>query len=172
MEPDYRNIISHIDVDRSLGAIEYFSFNGIDDGHISEFKEDVEAGNDSIELHLIKSKAYKESLILKLKKSVGAYSDAWRDFLREEQKTFGGSKIFYVNHDCTKLLVLALPNEIKNKVNMLITRLNKINEKITRINAKIRKDNLDLYTSKIRNREAANKDKDDIINFINQNLRV
>ena len=172
MEPDYKNIISHIDIDRSLGAIEYFSFNGIDDFHILEFKDDIGAGNDSIELHLIKSKAYKEVLVLRLKKSDGAYSGAWRDFLKDEQKTFGGSKIFYVNNDSSKLLVLALPNEIKNKVNMLITRLNKINDKITRINTKIRKDNLELYASKIRNREAANKDKDDIINFINQNLRV
>ena len=55
---------------------------------------------------------------------------------------------------------------------MLITRLNKINDKITRINAKIKKENLDLYASKIKNKEAADKKKDDIINFINQNLRV
>lgn len=172
MEHDYRNIISHIDVDRSLGAIEYSSFNGIEDESIVNFKADIEAGNDSIELHLIKSKAYKEALILRLKKSNGVYSDSWRDFLHEEQKTFGGSKIFYINNECSKLLVLSLPNEIRNKLNMLITRLNKINDRITRINAKIKKENLDLYTSKIKSREAADKKKDDIINFINQNLRV
>ena len=172
MEPDYKNIISHIDVDRSLGAIEYSSFNGVGDENILEFKEDFEIGNDSIELQLIKSKAYKEALILTLKKSNGSYSDAWRDFLKEEQKTFGGSKIFYINNDCSKLLVLALPNEMRNKMNMVITRLNKINEKITRINARIKKENLDVYSSRIKSKEAMNKKKDDIINFINQNLRV
>src|SRR3989338_4866931 len=163
MEHDYRNIISHIDIDRSLGAIEYSSFNGIEDESILEFKDDTEAGNDSIELHLIKSKAYREVIILRLKKSNGAYADTWRDFLKEEQKTFGGSKIFYINSDCSKLLVLSLPNEMKNKINMLITRLNKINDKITRINAKIKKENLDLYTSRVRSKET-DKKKDDIVN--------
>ncbi|MBI2655594.1 hypothetical protein HYX06_04195 [Candidatus Woesearchaeota archaeon] len=172
MEHDYRNIISHIDIDRSLGAIEHFSFGGIDDMPIYNFRNDIEAGNDSIELHLIKSKAYREALILKLKKAEGSYSDAWRDFLREEQKTFGGSKIFYIDNECAKLLVLALPNEIKNKLNMLITRLNKINEKISRLNSRIKKDNLELYMSKIKSKEASDKNKDDIINFINQNLKV
>lgn len=172
MEHDYRNIISHIDIDRSLGAIEHFSFSGIENESVYNFRNDIEEGNDSIELHLIKSKAYKEALILKLKKAEGSYSDAWRDLLKEEQKTFGGSKIFYTNRECTKLLILALPNEIKNKLNMLITRLNKINEKITRLNSKIKKDNLDLYTSKIKSNESSDKNKDDIINFINQNLRV
>ena len=171
MEHDYRNIISHIDIDRSLDAIEHFSFNGFGDESVYNFRNDIEAGNDSIEMHLIKSKAYKEALILKLKKTTN-YSDAWRDFLKEEQKTFGGSKIFYIDDDCTKLLVLALPNEINNKLNMLITRLNKINEKITRLNSKIKKENLDLYTSKIKSKESSDKNKDDIINFINQNLRV
>ena len=172
MEQDYKNIISHIDIDRSLDAIEYFSFNGMEDESALEFKDDIEAGNDSIELHLIKSKSYKEALILKLKKSDGNYSDVWKDFLREEQKTFGGSKIFYINKDCSKLLVLSIPNEIKNKLNMVVTRLNKINDKITRINARIKKDNLDLFASKIRNKEASNRNKDELINFINQNLRV
>ena len=172
MEQDYKNIISHIDIDRSLDAIEYFSFNGIEDDSVDEFRDDFEISNDSIELQLIKSKAYKEALILKLKKSDGAYSDTWRDFLKEEQKTFGGSKIFYTNNDCSKLLVLSLPNEVKNKLNMVITRLNKINDKITRINTRIKKENLDVYASRIKSKELMNKKKDDIINFINQNLRV
>ena len=138
MQLDYKNIISHIDIDRSLGIIEYFSFNGIEDGNILEFKDDFEINNDSIELHLIKSKAYKEALVLRLK-SNGAYPDVWKEFLKEEQKTFGGSKIFYIDKDCSQLLILSLPNEIRNKLNMVITRLNKINEKITRINARIKK---------------------------------
>jgi hypothetical protein len=170
VEPDYKNIISHIDIDRSLGAIEHLTFSGMEDNGILEFQNDIEAGNDSIELHLVKSKSYKEALILKLKKS--PYSDAWKDFLKEEQKTFGGSKIFYMDNDCSKLLVLSLPNGISNKLNMLITRLNKINDKITRINSKIKKENSDIYASKVRNKESSDKKKDDIINFINQNLRV
>ncbi|MBI2650147.1 hypothetical protein HYX04_02425 [Candidatus Woesearchaeota archaeon] len=172
MEQDYKNIISHIDIDRSLNAIEYSSFHGMEDESIVEFKSDIEAGNDSIEMHLVKSRAYKEALILRLKKSDGAYSGAWRDFLREEQKTFGGSKMFYIDNDCNKLLVLSLPNEIRNNMNMVITRLNKINEKITRINARIKKENLDLYASRLKEKGAMDKKKDDIINFINQNLRV
>lgn len=168
MEPDYKNIISHIDIDRSLGAIEHLAFSGMEDNGILEFRDDIEAGNDSIELHLVKSKSYKEALILRLKKS--PYSDSWKDFLKEEQKTFGGSKIFYIDSECSKLLVLSLPNEIRNKLNMVVTRLNKINEKITRINAKIKKENSDIYTSRLRNK--VDKKKDDIINFINQNLRV
>jgi len=172
MVHDYKNIISHIDIDRSIDATEYFSFNGVEDEAVLEFKNDIEAGNDSIEMHLVRSKAYKEALILRLKKSDGAFSDAWRDFMRDEQKTFGGSKIFYINNDCSKLLVLSLPNEIRNKMNMVITRLNKINEKITRINARIKKENLDLYASRLKEKGAMDKKKDDIINFINQNLRV
>jgi len=172
MEQDYKNIISHIDIDRSLGAIEHSAFNGLEDESLADFKSDIEEGNDSIEMHLIKSKAYKEALTLKLKKSNGAYSNVWRDFLREEQKTFGGSKIFYINNECSKLLVFSLPSEIKNKLNMVVTRLNKINEKITRINSKIKKENLDLYAAKIKNKEAMSKKKDEIINFINENLRV
>ena len=167
MEHDYRNIISHIDVDRSLNSIEYSSFNEFND--IEEFRSDMEEGNDSIELHLIKSKAYKEALVLRFKQSPN--SEEWRSLLKEEQKTFGGSKIFYINNSCSKLLVLSLPNEINNKLNMIVTRLNKVNEKITRINSKIKKDNLDLYSSRIKVKES-NKKKEDIINFINQNLRV
>ena len=171
MDPDYKNIISHIDIDRSLDAIEYSSFSGMEKENILEFKQDIEAGNDSIELHLIKSSAYKEFLILKFKKTNGAYSDIWRDFLKEEQKTFGGSKIFYINNICSKLLVLSVPNEMNNKMNMVVSRINKINEKITRINGKIRKENFEFYSSRIKNKEI-NKKKDEIINFINQNLKV
>ena len=172
MEPDYKNTISHIDIDRSLNAVEYFSFNGMDDPAILEFNEDVEGHNDSIELHLIKSKSYKEGLILRLKKSNGTGAETWREFLKEEQKTFGGSKIFYMNNDCSKLLVLSIANEMTSKINMMVTRLNKINERITRINAKIKKENLDLYESRAKGKQLGSKTKDEIVNFINQNLRV
>ena len=172
MEHDYKNIISHIDVDRSLDAIEYFSFKGAEEEPVLDFKEDMESGNDSIELHLIKSKSYKEALVLRLKKSAETFSDVWKDLLKDEQKTFGGSKIFYMDNNYSKLLVLSVPNEIKNKLNMVITRINKINERISRINSKIRKDNIDTYNSKIKSKESHDKGKDDIINFINQNLKV
>jgi len=167
---DYKNVISHIDIDRSSESIEHFSFNGMEEENILEFKEDIEEGNDSIELHLVKSKGYKESLILKLKNNINSFSE-WKELLKDEQKTFGGSKIFYMNHECSRLLVLSLPNEMTNKLNMLVTRFNKVNEKISRANSKIKKENLDLYESKMKNKEA-NKKKDEIINFINMNLRV
>ena len=173
MEHDYKNIISHIDIDRTLGAIQHFGFDGIESEKVSDFKNDMQSGNDSIELHLVKSNAYKEALILRLKKTDSIYSgQSWRELLKEEQKTFGGSKIFYIDDECTKLLILSLPAEMKTKVNMLITRLNKINEKISRVNSRIRKDNLDLYAAKVKNKEATDKEKDEIINFINQNLKV
>ena len=173
MEHDYKNIISHIDIDRTLGSIQHFAFNGMEESQVQDFKNDIVSGNDSIEMHLVKSNAYKEALILKLKKIDSIYSgESWRDLLKEEQKTFGGSKIFYIDDDCAKLLVLSLPNEMKTKVNMLITRLNKINEKISRVNSKIKKDNLDLYNVKVKNKEATDKQKDEIINFINMNLKV
>ena len=166
MEHDYKNIISHIDIDRSLGSVEYLQFKGLDD--FEEFRHDIELHNDPIELHLIKTKSYKEALILKLKKD--EHAEQWKDLLREEQKTFGGSKIFYINDDCSKLLVLGVPNEMSSKINMVITRFNKINEKISRTNSKIKKENIDIYNYRIK--EASDKKKEEIINFINLNLRV
>ncbi|HLG23896.1 MAG TPA: hypothetical protein VI564_03125 [Candidatus Nanoarchaeia archaeon] len=168
---DYKNLISHIDLDRNLGSIQFFEFLGIEDEKMQEFRKDVESSNDSIETHLIKSVSYKEALALKLKKSGTMFTETWREFLVEEQKTFGGSKIFYINDDCSRILLLSVPNEIKNKLNMVITRVNKINEKINRINSKIRKDNIEVYTERIKSKDPLNE-KDDIINFINQNLRV
>lgn len=167
---DYKNVISHIDIERSSDSINHFPFSGMEEEKVLEFKEDIEEGNDSIELHLVKSKGYKEALILKLKTTDGIFS-GWKELLKDEQKTFGGSKIFYMNHECSRLLVLSLPNEMTNKLNMLVTRFNKVNEKISRANSKIKKENLNLYESKIKNKEA-NKKKDEIINFINMNLRV
>jgi cell division protein FtsL len=172
MELDYKNFISHIDIDRSLDAVEFFSFKGLDEDLMSDFKEDIFSGNDSIELHLVKSKSYKEALILKLKKSPVINAQYWKELLKEEQKTFGGSKIFYIDDKCLKLLVLSVSHEIKNKLNMVVTRLNKVNEKITRLNAKIKKDNLDLYASKVKIKENPHKNKEEIIYFINQNLKV
>jgi len=172
MEHDYKNTISYIDIDRTLEGIEHFSFDGIESDSIAEFRNDMEAGNDSIELHLIKSKSYKDAVILRLKNNSDSSTDMWKELLKEEQKTFGGSKIFYIDDSCSKLLVLSIPNEIKAKINMAVTRLNKLNDRISRLNSKIRKDNIDLYLSKMKSKESADKEKDEIINFLNQNLRV
>ena len=171
MEHDYRNTVSYIDIDRTLDGIEHFSFDVMESDKISEFRNDVEAGNDSIELHLIKSKSYKEGVILRLKNS-DQNTGMWKELLKEEQKTFGGSKIFYIDDNCSKLLIFSVPNEMKPKINMVVTRLNKINDKISRINSKIRKDNMDLFMSKMRSKESSDKETDEIINFINQNLKV
>jgi hypothetical protein len=172
MEHDYRNTISHIDIDRTLDGIGHFSFEGLEGERISEFRNDIEAGNDSIELHLIKSKSYREGIILRLKKSSDSGTAMWKELLKEDQKTFGGSKIFYINDSCSRLLVLSVENERKAKINMVVTRLNKINDKISRLNSKIKKDNLETYVSKIKSKEASDRNKDEIINFINQNLKV
>ena len=171
MEHDYKNIISHIDIDRGINAIEYSSFEGFTDESVADFVEDIEGNNDSIELHLIKSKSYREALILHLIKNDSNNNSMWREFLKEEQKTFGGSKIFYISKDSSKLLVLSLPNEMKNKLNMVLTRLNKINEKIARLNTRIKKENIDLFAERQKSKDN-NKKKDEIINFINENLRV
>lgn len=168
---DYQNIVPHIDIDRSIGSIDYFSFDGLNGEKIAEFKEDIESHNDAIELHLIRTSSYKEALILRLKNSREEYTDVWKELLRAEQKTFGGSKIFYINRECSKMLVLAVSNETSNKIAMVITRLNKINEKIGRTNSRIKKENVDLYSARIKSKTETKK-KEDIINLINQNLKV
>lgn len=163
----YKNVVPHLDIDRSLTSFVYLNIDSIDLENFSDFKWDIEDGNDSIELHLIKSNSYKEALVLKLKEP----TMEWLPILREEQKTFGGSKIFYISSSCDKLLLFSISGEMKNKINMMITRLNKVNEKISRSNAKIKKDNIDLYSMKLKNKEMIDQ-KEEILNFINQNLKV
>jgi hypothetical protein len=165
-EPLYRNLISNIDIDRNINNIDYFIFTTVNDARIIEFKQDIEQNNDTIELNLIKTNAYKEAIILTLKKDVHN-NEIWSNLLRDEQKTFSGSKLFYLNSNYTKLLILSIPENMEGKLRMVINRLNKINEKINRFNLKIKKQNLDVY------QRTKNKDKKDkIINLINQNLRV
>ena len=166
LEPLYRNLISHIDVDRNINNIEYFIFTGVNDARIIEFKQDIEQNNDTIELNLIKTNAYKEAIVLTIKKDV-ENKEIWGNLLRDEQKTFSGSKLFYLNENYTKILVLSIPENMEGKLKMVISRLNKINEKIKRFNLRIKKENFDVY------QKTKNKDKKDkIINLINQNLRV
>tara|TARA_Y100000310_G_scaffold293782_1_gene323662 strand:- start:30208 stop:30732 length:525 start_codon:yes stop_codon:yes gene_type:complete len=169
---DYKNLISTIDVDRSIDAIEHMEFKGMFDYGMEEFLDDIEANNDTIELHLIKNKSYKEAVIFNLRRSKNGNSMMWRELLKDEQKTFGGSKIFYMNQDCTKLMILLVPNEMANKIGMAITRINKINDKIVRMNTKIKKDNKEIYTTHLKNKEIESKTKDEIINLVNVNLRV
>ena len=166
-EPLYRNFISRIDVDRSINNIEYFTFASIDDAKIMEFRKDIGQDNDTIELNLIKTNAYKEAIILTLKKGLQD-SRIWGGLLRNEQKTFSGSKLFYLSRDSAKLLLLSIPENMEGKLKMVITRLNKINEKISRFNLKIKSENTDAYQKRVKNKDK----KDRIINLINQNLRV
>jgi hypothetical protein len=163
----YRNLISHIDINRGVNSIEYINFRDVNDEFVfKEFLSDINTSNDTIELNLINNKAYKEAVVMSL------YMDSREKhtlvtMLKEEQKTFGGSKLFYLNDRFDKLLVVAVPRSMEGKLNMVINRLNKINERITRINQKIKKDNMDIYMK----REGKDK-KDIIVNMINKNLRV
>ena len=166
-EPLYRNFISRIDIDRSINNIEYFVFTTIDDAKIMEFRQDIEKDNDTIELNLIMTNAYKDAIVLTLKKDLQD-NRIWSGLLRNEQKTFSGSKLFYLSQDSSKILLLSIPENMEGKLKMVITRLNKINEKISRFNLKIKKENIDAYQKRLKNKDK----KDKIINLINQNLRV
>ncbi len=164
----YKDSVLPIDFTRDLDNIEFFDFRGLDEPKAKDFAVDIEGSNDSIELHLVLTKSYKEALILTLPKST--HPQLWQQFLREEQKTFGGSKIFYVNKECTRILVLSVKGETMNKLNMVITRINKVNEKIHRYNSLVKKDNLELYETMAKRKADISK-KDEIIHFIQQHLK-
>ena len=163
----YKDSITPIDFNKNLQHIEYTEFLGIDSPQIKEFTEDIEGNNDSIELHLVRTKAYKEAVLLSLPKS--QHPELHHQFLREEQKTFGGSKIFYLNADCSKILVLSVKDEIFNKLNMVLTRINKVNEKIHRYNTLVKKENQEIYDSKSKNNLSK---KEEIAHFISQHLKI
>ena len=88
--------------------------------------------------------------------------------IREEQKTFGGSKLFYLNDSFDKLLVVSVSKNLEGKLNMVINRLNKVNDKISRLNSKIKKENIEIYMK----RQGLKDKKDIVVNMINTNLRV
>ena len=166
--PIYRNPISHINIDRSVISIEYFKFNDINNREsFKEFFNDINTNNDAIELNLIKNKAYKEAVVMSLNTNP---KDNYTllEMLRYEQKTFGGSKLFYLNDGFNKILVISVPQSMEGKLNMVIKRLNKINDKISRFNSKIKIGNLDIYLK----RKSSKNKKDAIINIINKNLKV
>ncbi|MBL7054864.1 hypothetical protein ISS05_03840 [Candidatus Woesearchaeota archaeon] len=165
-EPLYRNFISHIDVDRSINNIEYFAFTTVDDVRVKEFKQDIEQNNDVIEMNLIETNSYKEAIVLTLKKDKN--SEIWCSLLKDEQKIFSGNKLFYLNNEYSKILVLSIPENMEGKLRMVISRLNRINEKINRFNLKIKKENFDVYQKRTKSKDK----KDRIINLINQNLKV
>lgn len=163
----YKDSVAPIDFNKNLEHIDYTEFSGLDAKDMKEFVEDIEGNNDSIELHLVRTKAYKEAVILGLPPS--QHPELWKDFLKEEQKTFGGSKIFYMNKDCSKLLILSVKNEMFNKLNMVLTRVNKVNERIHRYNSTVKKENQELFEQ----RSKANlSKKEEIAHFITQHLKV
>lgn len=165
--PIYRNFISNIDIDRSVNSIEYFNFRDMNkDLKFNEFINDMNSNNDAIELNLIKSGAYKEAVIISLNISSRDKKELLM-MMKDGQKTFGGSKLFYLSDLFDKIMVIAVPKSMEGKLKMVINRLNKLNEKISRLNLKIRRENLDVYIM----RHGKDK-KDNIINMINKNLKV
>jgi len=166
--PIYRNLVSTIDINRSIDSIEYINFRDINNEFIfREFLSDINSSNDVIELSLINNKAYKESVIMSLNSDISR-DVTLIDMIKEEQKTFGGSKLFYLNAAFDKLLVISVPRSMEGKLNMVINRLNKINDKIARLNSKIKKENLEIYMK----RQSLKDKKDIILDMINRNLKV
>ena len=90
------------------------------------------------------------------------------DMIRGEQKTFGGSKLFYLNLAFDRLLVISVPRSMEGKLNMVINRLNKINDKIARLNSKIKKENREIYIK----RQGLKDKKDYIVNMIKEKVKV
>jgi hypothetical protein len=163
----YKDSVAPIDFNKSLQQIAYMEFNGLDTREMQEFTKDIEGDNDSIELHLVRTKAYREAVILNLPPT--QHPELWQQFLKEEQKTFGGSKIFYMNKECSKLLVLAVKNEMLNKLNMVLTRVNKVNERIHRYNTHVKKENQELFEAHSKTNLSK---KEEIAHFISQHLKV
>lgn len=166
--PTYKNLISHIDLNRSIGSIDYFNFNDMDkEPKFMEFLNDINQDNDTIELSLIKNKVYKEAVIMSLN-IINAEKGFLKKIIKDEQKTFGGSKLFYVNDGFDRILVMSVRGSMDGKLNMVINRLNKANEKIYRLNTKIKRENTEMYMK----RRSINDKKDAIVNMINKNLKV
>ena len=166
--PSYKDLISHIDIKRTVDSIGYFNFADLaSDLGFYEFENDISANNDSIELNLIKNRAYKEAVIMTLSGKVNE-DNLLLDTIREEQKTFGGSKLFYLSSKFDKILVLSTQGSMETKMGMVIGRLNKVNEKIARLNYKIKKGNSETFAQ----RQKADDKRERIIDLINRNLKV
>jgi len=166
--PIYKNLISHIDIDRSIDSIKYLGFREINkEFEFRQFLNDINFDNDTIELNLIKNKAYKEFVIMSLSYNISG-NETLIKMIRDEQKTFGGSKLFYLNDTFDKLLVISVSRNMEGKLNMVINRLNKINDKISRLNSKIKKENHEVYMK----RQSLKDKKDIVANILNRNLKV
>ena len=166
--PSYKNLVSSIDINRSIDSIEYINFRDINSELVfKKFLNDINLNNDTIELNLINNKAYKEAVVMSLNRDISR-STIVIDMIKEDQKTFGGSKLFYISDEFDKLLVIAVPRSMEGKLNMVINRLNKINEKIARLNSKIKKENLEIYMA----RQSLKDKKDIVANMINERLKV
>ena len=165
--PDYKNPVSNVAIDRNINSMQYANFRDIGSEYmLKEFLNDINTNNDAIELSLINNKAYKEAVIMCLSRDVSR-SDTLLQMIRDEQKTFGGSKLFYLNDSYDKVLVISVPRSMEGKLSMVLNRLNKINEKVARINSRIRKENLEVYMK----RQSLKDKKDIIANMINERLK-
>ena len=107
-------------------------------------------------------------VIFHLRKMQNGSTELWKELLKDEQKTFGGSKLFYLNDAYDKILVISVPRSMEGKLSMVINRLNKINEKVARINSRIKKENLEIYMK----RQSLKDKKDIIANMINERLKA
>ncbi|MCH8004534.1 MAG: hypothetical protein IH934_07955 [Nanoarchaeota archaeon] len=164
--PIYRNLISHIDINRGINSIQYLNFRDINNElEFKEFLNDINSNNDAIELSLINNKAYKEAVIMSLNINI---NETLIKMIGDEQKTFGGSKLFYLNDSFNKMLVVSVSRNMEGKLNMVINRLNKVNDKISRLNSRIKKENLEAFTK----RQSLKDKKDIVVNMINKNLKV
>ena len=166
--PVYKNLISHIDINRSINSIRYLGFRDISkESEFRQFLNDINYSNDTIELNLNKNKAYNEAVIMSLSYNISG-NETLIKMIREGQKTFGGSKLFYLNDTFDKMLVVSVARNMEGKLNMVINRLNKINDKITRLNSRIKKENLEAYIK----RQGLKDKKDIVVNIINKYLKV
>lgn len=166
--PSYKNLISSIDINRSIDSIEYVNFRDVNSEPVfKKFLNDINLNNDTIELNLINNKAYKEAVVMSLNRDISRNATVI-DMIKEDQKTFGGSKLFYISDELDKILVIAVPRSMEGKLNMVINRLNKINDKVARLNSKIKKENLEVYAK----RHGLKDKKDFIVNMINERLKV
>jgi hypothetical protein len=165
--PTYKNLISNIDIDRGIDSMQYINFRDFESEHLfEEFTNDISINNDTIELSIIRNKAYKEAVILSLSKNIDKIEAL--GMVRDEQKTFGGSKLFYLNDKLNKILVIAVPRNMEGKLTMVINRFNKVNEKVARLNSKIKKENVEIYNK----RHSLKNKKDFFANMINEKLKV
>ncbi len=165
---EYHDYVYPIDVSRHPDTITIVHEERIlQYPELSEFTIDMYSSNDSIELNLVKNNVYQEAAIFTLTRSLSR-NETLYNLVLEQQKTFGGSKLFYINETKTKLLILAVKGSMEGKISMVIARLNRVNEKVHRINAKFKKENLELSMKK----SLHPSEKDSVIGLLNKSLKA